>query len=64
MSHFLSHNLFSILDFDFEHYNKYLDLPLYHNDPFDRMIIAQAEKFATITQDEKFRNYDVSVVWN
>jgi PIN domain nuclease of toxin-antitoxin system len=66
MNYFLNLNLFSILDFDFEHYNKYLELPFYHNDPFDRMIIAQAqaENFTIITQDEKFRNYDVSVVWN
>jgi len=66
MSYFLNSNLFSVLGFDFSHYNRYLELPLYHNDPFDRMLIsqAQAENFTIITQDEKFRNYDVSVVWN
>lgn len=66
MSYFLNLNLFSVLDFDFNHYNRYLDLPFYHNDPFDRMLIsqAQAENFSIITQDEKFRNYDVSIVWN
>jgi PIN domain nuclease of toxin-antitoxin system len=66
MAYFLNLNLFSILDFEFSHYNKYLELPLYHNDPFDRMLISQAqsENFTIITQDEKFRNYDVSIQWN
>ena len=66
MSYFLNLNIFSVLDFDFSHYKKYLELPLYHNDPFDRMLIAQAqaEDFTIITQDEKFRNYDISVIWN
>lgn len=38
-------------------------LPWHHNDPFDRIIIAQAmcESMTIITRDKKFSFYDVSV---
>ena len=66
MAYFLENNLFSILNFDFNHYNSYLKLPPHHFDPFDRMLIAQAqsENLTIITQDDKFRNYSVPIVWN
>ena len=40
-------------------------LPNIHNDPFDRMIISQAqsENLAIITKDSKIKQYDVKVVW-
>lgn len=39
-------------------------LPSYHNDPFDRMLIAQAlsHNLIIITRDEKFKQYDVSLL--
>ncbi len=39
-------------------------LPRYHEDPFDRMLIAQAqvEGFSIITHDAKFKYYEVSIV--
>ena len=39
-------------------------LPRHHDDPFDRMIIAQAmaESLMIITSDERFRAYDVRVM--
>lgn len=39
-------------------------LPLHHNDPFDRIIIAQAicEKMKIITRDKKFVAYQIEVV--
>ena len=39
-------------------------LPYHHKDPFDRMLIAQAqtEKLTILTVDEKFQQYDASVV--
>jgi len=39
-------------------------LPPHHKDPFDRMLVAQAivEKLMIITQDEKIKKYDVSVL--
>lgn len=39
-------------------------LPNYHNDPFDRMLIAQAlsNKLTVITRDDKFEQYKVSLL--
>ena len=39
-------------------------LPPYHADPFDRLLIAQAqcEGLTILTKDSIFRHYDVSVV--
>lgn len=36
-----------------------------HQDPFDRIIIAQAiyENLSIVTKDEQFRNYKVPLVW-
>ena len=40
-------------------------LPFHHKDPFDRLIIAQAqaERLAVVTNDPLFRQYGVTVVW-
>ncbi len=58
-------NGFTLLAFDFSHYEFLSNLPFHHNDPFDRMIIAQsmAENLDIITHDEKFKLYPVSIVW-
>lgn len=41
------------------------EMPFFHNDPFDRMIIAQAqsENLTIITKDSKIKLYDVNVLW-
>jgi PIN domain nuclease of toxin-antitoxin system len=41
------------------------ELPLHHRDPFDRLLIAQAqlEGCAIVTGDSAFPAYDVPVVW-
>lgn len=42
------------------------DLPMIHNDPFDRLIIATAieENYILITEDEKIRKYqEVRCFW-
>lgn len=40
-------------------------LPFHHRDPFDRLIIAQAqaERIDVVTKDKVFRKYGVKVVW-
>ncbi len=40
-------------------------LPPHHGDPFDRMIVAQAqsEGFTIVTRDERIAAYDVPVLW-
>jgi len=39
-------------------------LPMHHRDPFDRMLIAQAqiENLTLITRDMQFRHYPVSMI--
>ncbi len=40
-------------------------LPRHHDDPFDRMLIAQAqvESLSIITHDAQFKHYDVPIIW-
>jgi PIN domain nuclease of toxin-antitoxin system len=40
-------------------------LPPHHRDPFDRMLVAQAqsEGLTLVTHDERIRLYDVPVLW-
>lgn len=61
-------NDFQIQGFNFKHYECLETLPFHHNDPFDRMLIAQAiaEDFTIITQDKKFAAYEplVKILWN
>jgi PIN domain nuclease of toxin-antitoxin system len=40
-------------------------LPFHHRDPFDRLLVAQAqaERLAVVTSDPVFRRYGVKVVW-
>ena len=40
-------------------------LPLHHRDPFDRMLVAQAqlEGARLVTHDRAFAAYDVDVLW-
>jgi PIN domain nuclease of toxin-antitoxin system len=47
------------------HAVKVYDLPLHHNDPFDRLIIAQAitEDMCVLTTDRIFAKYSVNVFW-
>lgn len=41
------------------------DLPLHHNDPFDRLLIAQAKAngLRLFSNDPIFKKYDVDVFW-
>jgi PIN domain nuclease of toxin-antitoxin system len=41
------------------------ELPMHHTDPFDRLLIAQAqiEGLQIMTADKQFRRYDVNIVW-
>ena len=48
-----------------EHAIKAGALPTHHRDPFDRMLVAQAqlEGVPVVTNDEAFSHYDVEVLW-
>jgi PIN domain nuclease of toxin-antitoxin system len=49
---------------DVEHALRVAELPLYHRDPFDRLLIAQAqvEKFSLLTADTQFEPYEVELM--
>jgi PIN domain nuclease of toxin-antitoxin system len=56
---------FTPLPVTFAHTERLAALPLHHRDPFDRMLIAQAQsEHATIvTHDPQFKRYDVPILW-
>lgn len=41
------------------------DLPMHHRDPFDRLLVAQAqaEGMSIVSKDKILRAYDVNVLW-
>jgi PIN domain nuclease of toxin-antitoxin system len=55
-------NDFERLDIKVEHSLRLRELPLHHNDPFDRMLIAQAlhEDLTLLSGDKKIALYEVS----
>jgi len=48
-----------ILEFDFYDLDELQKLPFYHQDPFDRLIIAQAKtkNLEIVTDDEQIKKY-------
>ncbi len=55
----------NILDISADHLIKVADLPFYHKDPFDRLIISQAiiENLPIISSDRNFDNYEIKYIW-
>jgi PIN domain nuclease of toxin-antitoxin system len=55
---------FQRLPIELPHLLAYQQLPLHHRDPFDRMLIAQAqaEQLTLMTQDPTFPLYDVTLL--
>ncbi len=60
----IAYNNFSPLPITIKDGNKAGRLPNYHNDPFDRMLIAQAinNDLTIITRDSKFPQYQVKTI--
>ena len=56
---------FKILEISVSHLKRVHDLPLYHRDPFDRLLIAQSqvEQIPVITSDAAFDLYPVERLW-
>ena len=48
-----------------KHLNIVADLPFHHNDPFDRMLVAQAlsEAIPIVSADSRFDSYGVHRLW-
>jgi PIN domain nuclease of toxin-antitoxin system len=61
----LRHHAFDLLPIDLRHAFRAGALPPIHGDPFDRMLIAQAqlEGLALITADPAIGRYDVETIW-
>ena len=59
LNDFLVSKRIEVLQFDFDDLDTLLNLHYYHQDPFDRMIIAQAKtkNLALITYDEIIEKY-------
>ena len=47
------------------HARQVANLPPHHGDPFDRLLIAQAqvEKLPIMTADDQFLRYEIEVIW-
>ena len=47
------------------HARQVASLPHHHHDPFDRLLIAQAqiEKLPVMTADDQFLRYEIEVIW-
>jgi PIN domain nuclease of toxin-antitoxin system len=55
----------ALIDLTFTHLARFYSLPAHHSDPFDHLLVAQAqvEKLSLITGDAQIRKYDVDVIW-
>jgi PIN domain nuclease of toxin-antitoxin system len=55
---------FAPLPIEISHAMRAGQLPHHHEDPFDRMLIAQAqqEQMMVVSRDKRFSDYDVTVV--
>jgi len=58
-------NRFRYLSINLKHLYQVKNLPHYHGDPFDRLLIAQAisENMTLISIDDKFKAYPVDIIW-
>jgi PIN domain nuclease of toxin-antitoxin system len=61
----LSSNHVRLLPVSLSHVLRVEELPLYHRDPFDRLLIAQSieEELPIVTADPWFSHYPVNVIW-
>ncbi|OJX38409.1 MAG: twitching motility protein PilT [Chloroflexi bacterium 44-23] len=58
-------NHFSALPIQISHTVKVYNLPHYHEDPFDRLLIAQSqmEKLILLTINPEIRKYQIETIW-
>jgi PIN domain nuclease of toxin-antitoxin system len=64
LAHQVQASDFSPLPIEINHALAAGRLPRHHEDPFDRMLIAQAqiEQMTIVTRDKRFADYDVAVL--
>ena len=58
-------NAIKVLTISLEHILELGNLPTIHNDPFDRLLIAQArvEDAMIVSTDSIFAQYPITIVW-
>ena len=61
----VSKNGFQLLPITFLHTSQLINLPLFHTDPFDRILIAQAicDCLTVLSRDHSFKQYELPVIW-
>ena len=61
----ISINGFSELAISARHAQRAGELVQHHSDPFDRMLIAQAEleRLTVVSRDQAFRAYEIPLLW-
>ncbi|EIC21011.1 type II toxin-antitoxin system VapC family toxin [Thiorhodovibrio frisius] len=61
----LDRNNINLLPISLVHVEQLAQLPMHHRDPFDRMLVAQAqiEGMTLITADTALAPYDVAILW-
>lgn len=61
----LVRNEIQVVPAELPHMTRYVTLPLHHRDPFDRLIVAQAqeENLTIVSRDAAFERYDVDTLW-
>jgi PIN domain nuclease of toxin-antitoxin system len=62
---FADRNQIEIIPINYEHLIFLSQLPVHHDDPFDRLIISQAisEDLTVISRDKLFKMYDLKQIW-
>ena len=58
-------NGLQVISVELEHVMALQSLPAHHKDPFDRLLIAQAqaENLVLVSKDKIFSNYQIDLVW-
>lgn len=61
----IAHSGFQKLPITFAHTERIITLPHHHRDPFDRMLVAQAQAdgLTLVTRDRRLGAYGVPVIW-
>ena len=61
----MQRNNFELLPLEDDHLASVVDLPFHHRDPFDRMLVAQAqwENLAIVSCDTQLDAYSVQRIW-
>jgi PIN domain nuclease of toxin-antitoxin system len=60
----LDHHRFEPLPIELSHGLRAGSLPMHHTDPFDRLLIAQAEieRLTVVTRDRRFADYSIETL--